>query len=262
VRADAEVVVAIDNSRSMLASSTVNGQRRFERALAFAQQLRDAVPEVPMGVSSLTNRLLPYLFPTTDPHDFSVVLGQAYGIERPPPSLAYAAVPGGRPGKWVTTFAPVNQAATQAFFKPSAGKRVLVVLSDAETQDFASRRVLRHLRSARVTPIVVRFWKPDERIFRLDGGIEPYVPTQFDELAVLRRAGWPAVEEGHVARVADFVRKAIGSGPVDRVGFGRTRRPIAPSLVAASFAPLLLLLVASGRLPRLATRRRSRSVFS
>jgi hypothetical protein len=264
-RADAEVVVAIDNSRSMLASETLNGPRRFERALAFAQQLHDALPEVPIGVSSLTNRLLPYLFPTTDRHDFALVLAQAYGIESPPPSLAYATLPGtsgAHAAKWVTSFQPINQAATQAFFRPTARKRVLVVLSDAETQDFASRRVLSHLRDAHVSPIVVRFWKPDERIFRLDGGTEPYVPTQSGELGVLHRAGWAAVEEGHVAPVVERIRQALGSGPIERVGFGRTRQPFAPALVVAAFAPLLLLLVPAGRLPRIAKRRSARSFLT
>jgi hypothetical protein len=257
-RSDAEVVVAIDNSRSMLASETLNGPRRFERALTFAQQLRTALPELPMGVSSLTNRLLPYLFPTTAPHDFSVVLEQAYGIESPPPSLAFTTLPGtsgAHAAKWVTSFAPVNQASTQAFFTPSARKRVLVLLSDAETQDFASKRVLRHLQEAGITPIVVRFWKADERVFRLDGGVEPYVPTESDELEVLRRAGWTAMAEGSVGPVVSRIRKAVGSGPVERVGLGRTRRPIAPALVVAALAPLLLLLVPAGRLPRLAKKR-------
>jgi hypothetical protein len=265
VRADAEVVLAIDNSRSMLASETVNGPRRFERALAFAGQLRAALPEVPIGVSSLTNRLLPYVFPTTDRHDFSLVLAEAYGIESPPPSLAYATLPGTsgtRAAKWVTSFAPVNQAATQAFFRPSARKRVLVVLSDAETQEFASRRVLLHLRDAGITPIVVRFWKPDERIFRLDGGIEPYVPTQSDELELLHRAGWAAVREGDAAPVAERIRKALGSGPVASVGFSRTRQPVAPALVVAAFAPLLLLLLPAGRLPRFGRRRSARSFLT
>jgi hypothetical protein len=149
----------------------------------------------------------------------------------------------------------VNQASTQAFFTPSSRKRVLVVLSDAETQDFALERVLRHLQDAGVTPIVVRFWKADERVFRLDGGVEPYVPTESDELEVLRRAGWTAMSEGPVEPVVERIRKAVGTGPVQRVGLGRTRRPIAPALVVAAVAPLLLLLVPAGRLPRLAKRR-------
>ena len=102
-RADAQMVVVLDSSRSMLASSGPTGSARYRRASAFAYRLRSALPDVPAGLSSLTNRVLPYLFPTADSSAYDLVLAKAYGIERPPPAITVE--------KWVTTFDPLAEVA-------------------------------------------------------------------------------------------------------------------------------------------------------
>ncbi len=49
-RADAEVYVVIDTSRSMLAASGAGDQTRFERAQTAALRLRSELPEIPIGL--------------------------------------------------------------------------------------------------------------------------------------------------------------------------------------------------------------------
>ena len=236
VRTDAEMFVVLDNSRSMLASSP-GTPPRYRRAAVFALRLRGALPELQTGVAALNNRLLPYLFPTADEQAYDAVVRQAYGIQKPPPAIDTDPV--------TTAFDQLAQVTTQEFFSSRSTKRVLVVLSDAETRPFFARGTLAALRRARTTPVVVRFWRADERIAH-----ENYRPTQPDELSNLRAAGWPAYREGRLNAVVAQIRSTIGSGPQARVGYRHEETSIAPALALAALAPLLLVLAPAGRLPR------------
>jgi len=231
--AAARPALRLQHERSMLAASAPGRPERWQRARAFARRLQTELPSVPMGLSSLTNRLLPYLFPTSDPRVYDLVLDEAYGIERPPPALTL--------DKWVTVFDPLNEVAVRRFFSPRAHTRVLVVLSDAEAHAFDARAVLRHLQRAGTTPVVVRFWRPGERIFHR--GSESYRATQPGALATLRRTGWPVFSETQLGAAARFIRAAVGSGSLARVGYAQETTQLGPLLALAAFAPLLLLLL-------------------
>jgi len=236
VRTDVQVVVALDGSRSMLAASSPGAPERWQRAEAFARRLRADLPGVPLGLSSFTNRLLPYLFPTSDPHAYDLVLDDAYGIQRPPPAHTL--------DRWVTTFDSLNEDTVRRFFSPSVRRRVLVVLSDAEARPFEARTVLRQLELAGTTPVVVRFWRSGERIFLRGAG--SYRASQPGAVAMLRRAGWPAYSETQLDAAVRRIRQAVGSGPEARVGYAREDIQLAPYVVLAAFAPLLLLVLQGG----------------
>ncbi|HEX7526703.1 MAG TPA: hypothetical protein VF327_10370 [Gaiellaceae bacterium] len=246
-RTDVQVVVALDSSRSMLAAFAPGRAERWQRARAFAHRLQAELPGVPMGLGSLTNRLLPYLFPTSDPRAYDRVLDEAYGIQRPPPALTI--------DRWVTVFYPLGEVAVRRFFSPKVHKRVLVVLSDVETHAFDASAVLKSLGRTGTTPVVVRFWHPGERIFeRSSAG---YRATQAGALAELRRAGWPAFSEMQLDLAARFIRTTVGSGPVRRVGYAQEHTQLAPFLALAAFVPLLLLVLPGGYLPSLRSLRRA-----
>jgi len=231
-RTDVQVVVALDTSRSMLAAASRGAPERWQRARAFAHRLQQELPGAPIGLSSFTNRLLPYLFPTSDVRAYDRVLDEAYGIERPPPALTL--------DRWVTAFDPLSEVTKRQFFSPSVHRRVLVVLSDAETHDFDAGAVLRGLERAGTTPVVVRFWRPGERIFQ--PGAAGYHSTQPAELAALRDAGWPAFAETQLDPALRFVQRSVGSGPLVRVGVTEDDRQLATLFALAAFVPLLLLV--------------------
>jgi hypothetical protein len=195
---------------------------------------------VPAGVAALNNRLLPYLFPTVDQEAYSSVVEQAYGIQKPPPAID--------PDPLATAFDRLGEVTTQRFFSPGTRKRLLIVLSDAETRPFDARRTLSELRRSRTTPVVVRFWAHGERIFRRGRTPERYRATQANELTRLRAAGWPAYTEGELAAVVHRIRETIGSGPEARIGFRRRETSIAPAIALAALAPLLLVFVPAGLL--------------
>jgi hypothetical protein len=248
-RADAQLFVVLDNSRSMLASPGANGPSRALRALAFTRRLHAALPDVPIGLGSLTNRVLPYLFATTQEQAFQLTLEKSYGIERPPPEVTL--------GAEISTFDALDDIAQEDFFSPSARKRVVVVLSDAETLPFRARFVANNLRLAHIRLIVVRFWRPDERVYRRDGSPERYIPSAPDELQRLRAAGWTAYDESRFAAVRNLVAQTLGHGPVQRVALERVDRAIASWLALLALVPLGVLLapLLALRLPGPAKRR-------
>ena len=89
-RTDAEAFIVLDVSRSMLAQRDTGSPTRLERARAAAKELRSAWPEVPVGVASLTDRVLPHLFPSVDESVFAATIDRSLGIEQPPPRSSLA----------------------------------------------------------------------------------------------------------------------------------------------------------------------------
>src|SRR5262249_62422381 len=87
VRADAQAVFVLDTSRSMAAAVSPNAPTRLDRAAAAAVRLRNAIPDVPSGVLTLTDRVLPDLLPVPAVAGFDGA-GQRAGRTQsaPPPS--------------------------------------------------------------------------------------------------------------------------------------------------------------------------------
>ena len=87
-RTDAELWVVLDTSRSMLASEKPGSATRFERERELALRLSEELPEVPIGLASMTDRVLPHVFPTTDVRVVQTSLREAMGIEQPGPTVS------------------------------------------------------------------------------------------------------------------------------------------------------------------------------
>ena len=63
VRSDAEVYVVVDVSRSMLARPDRGSPGRMARAVSAAVEVREELSGVKVGIASMTDRVLPHLFP-------------------------------------------------------------------------------------------------------------------------------------------------------------------------------------------------------
>jgi hypothetical protein len=238
IRTDAEVLVVIDISRSMLASTGARGRMRIERAKTAAAVLRSALSGVPVGLASLTDRVLPHLFPSADRRAFERTLRYSLGIERPPPRSGFATS--------ATNLESLASVRTQRYFSGTARKRLLVVLTDGETQPVAGARLRALFRRAPAIEVVfLRFWDAEERVYA-GGAPEPqYLPDPSSGALLARIAGsvsgsvYPETEVGKASRKA---RELIGSGPTVVRGEFAGRIALAPFLVAAALLPLALLL--------------------
>jgi hypothetical protein len=236
VRTDAAAFFVFDTSRSMLASSSQSGPTRFDRAQSAAFRLRAGISEVPAGIASLTDRLLPHLFPSASSAAFSATLERAVGVEHPPPERVH---------QRATSLFPLTALAVQNYFADSTKRRVAIVLTDGESSPFDDSEVVRDLRGAKIKPVFVRFWGDDERVYGRGGKPESYRPdaarsAELDQLA--NGLGGRVFSEHDLRAAASSVHEALGDGP--RVARGRNEHSLelAPYAAFAALFPLVFLL--------------------
>ena len=235
VRTDAEAIFVFDTSRSMLASATADAPTRLQRAKALALRLRSAIPNVPAGVATLTDRALPDLFPTADAATFGSTVRDAVAIESPPPAQTDSVV---------TTLRPLADIATQGFFAPDLPRRVAIVLTDGEARPDASPA--RQLLSEHVRLVLVHVWRPGERIFDPGGKVETAYRSDPNSSALLHQLATSVdgrvLDDADPAQAVDVVRAELGTGPTAERGIRPRTRPLAPFVAAAALIPLLLVL--------------------
>jgi hypothetical protein len=236
VRTDAQAMFVIDTSRSMAARGA--GATRLARAQAAAIRLRSAIPDVPAGVATLTDRVLPDLLPIRDAAAFDSTVRDTVGIERPPPQQVAVTA---------TTLAALGDVATQGYFSPHAPRRVLVALTDGESRPFSPSAVARQLRSGPgVSLLLVHVSRRGERVYGPGGRPEAaYRPDRhsgdvLDSLAAA--SGGRAFGESEIGTAAHALKRAIGSGPTAERGSAPHTTALAPYIAAAAVVPLLLLI--------------------
>ena len=237
-RADAEVLLVFDTSRSMLAASSADGETRFARAQQAALRLRRQLPEIPIGIVSLTDRALPHLLPTVDRTAFDTTVERTVGVDRPPPLQ--------RSNRVASTFDALRGLPTRNFFAPAATKRLVVLFTDGESRVFNPRRMRAAFRSGSTGLLVVRFWHGDERVYRRSGAPEAQYepdPASGETVRTLARAtGGQAFDEDQVGQVAGHVRQFVGEGDPRPLGKDTARTSLAPYLFLGAFVPLGFLL--------------------
>jgi hypothetical protein len=242
-RTDAEAMVVVDITRSMRAAPAPGRATRFERAQRIAVEIRDALPQVPTGVASLTDRVLPHLFPTPDRDVFAETVERALEPERPAPS---------EPAIQATDLGALGAVPEANLFDPSARRRLLVVVTDGESRTFDATNVARALRDARIQLVLVRVGDTGERVFTRGRAEHNYTPDPLagetlDALA--RAAGGTSVGEDDVATAARAARDDLGSGPTAARGRGERLIPLGPFLALLALVPLAFL-VGVRHLPR------------
>ena len=231
-RTSSEIVFLMDISLSMLASPRAGAPTRLDRARAVVEELRTAVPDVPAGVSGLTDRALPYLFPTLDAGAFADTLRRSVLVNAPYPQGVAANV--------ASNFQPVAVLDRNGFFSPSARHRTCVLVTDGET-----RSVLPAPRGC--TLIVVRVGGSGDRIFLRNGKIDAeYRPessaaSTLDRLA--RAAGAVAYSAGRLAPATAALQEAAEVGPRRPVGTGTTVHVLSPYVAALALALVATLVL-------------------
>jgi hypothetical protein len=237
LRTDAEAIVALDVSRSMLAASTPTSPTRLERARQVAVALRAAIPDVPTGVASFTDRVLPNLLPTSDIAVFDATVERSVGIDRPPP---------GGNALTVTTFDALAAPTKDGYFTPGRKRRVLVILTDGESVDFDVGPLRSALRDAPgLHTVLVRIGSSHEHVYGADGLPEAdYRPTDTSEeiKRFVAATGAQAFGAGDLSGAEAAVRRDAGAGPRVRAGSESSSTDVAPYLVLAAFLPLGLLI--------------------
>ena len=236
-RADAEVVMVFDITRSMLAQSGRSGTSRFDRSRALAKDIRLRIPDVKVGVASLTDRVLPHLFPSLSPHAFSTTLDRALGIERPPPDR--------RALRRATALGALPDVTRLNFFSRGARRRVAIVFTDGETIPVGLGTLRARFLTERTSLVFFHVWGSDERVYMANGLDEPYRADPSSG-AALQQVAFAAdgyvFTESQPAPALATIQRLVGKGPHIRQGRELSARALSPFVVGAAFVPLLFLL--------------------
>jgi len=249
VHASTEAMFVLDVSRSMDASATAHSPTRLVQARKAALRLRDSVADVRSGVASLTNQLLPQLFPTPDEGTFADSI-ESIGVGNPPPQ-GTAAIQ--------TSFLPLVALTNQGYFRRQTEHRVVVLLTDGESTPFYAGSIgealnptvppqpsQRAFAEAPVKLVIVRFGSSRDRVYDANGTLEaayrPDVraPTLVDDLAKAARG--KAFDSRHLAEAESTVRKEVGAGDTSLHGTRTKTTTLAPYVALAALIPLAFIL--------------------
>ena len=236
-RADAQAFVVLDTSLSMRAAQGVGEPDRLERAKRLAIRLERALPDVPMGVASMTDRTLPNLMPTTDQTLFDRTVEQSVDVDRPPPSQPH---PLGR----ATTFEALVPLVQSQYYARFVQRRLLVVFTDGESAKISP--VFRLTLQRRVTPVFVHVWDGGEQIFGPHGKPDRGYQADPASAAALRDlasvTGGRAFSERDFGKIVRASRDAVGHAEAHTVISAYAREPLAPWFVLAAVLPLGFLV--------------------
>jgi hypothetical protein len=235
-RVDAQVFFVFDTSRSMQASAQAGAPTRWDRAAAAARQMREGLGDVPVGIASMTDRVLPHLFPTSNERSFEDVLRYSIGVDKPASDLA--------DNTNATDFGATRFFAVGNYFRGSR-RRVLVVFSDAESKRYDIERLTGAFSDSGIRTILVRIGSPSEKVFGPDGVEQGYVPGDGAAAAeVYARAVRAKVfTENELPAAIDAARAGLGSGTsITRVKTVDIQ-PLGPFVLAVALVPLIFLLL-------------------
>ena len=237
VREDAEAFYVFDVSRSMLAADSPSEPTRMERAQRFGLRMRRRLTQVPSGVASLTDRVLPHLFPTAEEEVFTATVEQSVGVDRPA-SRALDQV--------TTLFAAFDTMPGDTFFSPGVRERVVVVLTDGESAPYDTAMLRQALAEGpKMRFVVVVIGNARERVWFRGRAIPNYRPDPNRDQSVRQFAAATdaeVVSERELGRAVSAVRSAAGSGPLEAVGTQLEVVPLGRWFVLASLLPLGFLV--------------------
>jgi hypothetical protein len=237
VRSDAEAFFVFDTTRSMQASAAPDTDTRFERARVLGKRMRSELPELRVGVASLTDRLLPHLFPTGSEHSFRITLDRSVGVERP------ASIQRGN--ALASSLDAFDGLRRSQYFAPGARQRMLVVFTDAETRPLNTRRLRRAFQNSRIATVLVRIGSGDERVFVNGAADLRYRPLPGAANAAntfAEATGGRAFDEDELEDAIATARRAMqGEGPRTETTEVEPT-PLAAYAFGAAFLPLAFLL--------------------
>lgn len=235
-RTDAQAYVVIDVSRSMAAASAASGPTRLARAKQIALALAPQFGNVPVGLATFTDRVLPDLFPTSDRAAYDSAVS-ALTLESPPPREVNTVA---------TTFDALQQVATQGFFAPGVRKRAVIVVTDGESRPFDPRAVASALAAHAIRLGLVRVGSGTDRVRRPDGTPEAnFRPDpQGARLSIGRLAAAAQAPTGPGAGA--ILARSLGPGPSSVIGLEPRTRTLAPLPALLALVPLALLLWGGG----------------
>lgn len=232
-RIDAQAYIIFDTSLSMSARSGPDAPTRLDRAKREAKALIPQFGNIPVGIATMTDRVLPNLMPTTNSALALRTVDQSVGIDEPPPSQPYPAR--------ATTLQALFPIAADHLFSPAVKHPILVVFTDGESNPLPRGVGFALAQQLKTPPLFVHTWASNERVY-VNGHLDPrYRPDPNSTKVLSQFAG---DTKGHIFSENDLgalmqaVRTQAGTKPAQTLILGYARVALAPWFLLAGVFPL------------------------
>jgi hypothetical protein len=236
-RVDAQVYLVFDTSLSMSARTGPHGPTRLARSKREAEALIPQLGNIPVGIATLTDRVLPSLLPTTNVPLVMRTVNQAVRIDEPPPSLRYH----GR----ASTLESLVPLGGNRLFPPGVKHPILVVFTDGEEKAPPPFTGFSYAQQFEIPPFFVHVWAPLERHYvqgRIDSNYLPD-PASSSILAHVAALSHGLVfREGDVGGLLAAIHAEAGSKPATTTLLGFRRVALGQWFLLAGILPLGFLL--------------------
>jgi hypothetical protein len=232
-RIDAQAFIVFDTSLSMSARSGPSSPTRLERAEREAKAVIPQLGDIPVGIATMTDRVLPNLMPTTNSALALRTVDQSVGINEPPPSQQYPVR--------ATTLQALLPISPNHLFAPAVRHPILVVFTDGESSPLPHGIGFALAQELKVPPLFVHIWSSSERIY-VHGRVDPHYKPDLASGKVLSQ--FAAATKGHVFAENDVgglmraIRSEAGSNPAQTKILGYARVALAPWFLLAGVFPL------------------------
>ena len=236
-RLDAQAFIVFDTSQSMSARDGLSSPTRLEQAKREAVQVIERLGDIPVGIATMTDRVLPDLMPTTDLALSLRTVDVAVGINQPPPIELY-------PGR-ATTLQALFPVSGDNMFPPGVKHKILVVFTDGEASPLPHQLGFAIAKQLTIPPLFVHVWAPNERIYvhgRVDRRYRPdpasgRVLSQFAAATNGRVFG-----EHDLSGLMNAIRAEAGSDRAHTQTLGYGRSALGPWFLLGGVVPLGFLL--------------------
>ena len=237
-RVDAQVFLVFDTSLSMSARSGPNAPTRLARAEQEATAVIPQLGDIPVGIATMTDRVLPNLMPTTNIGVALRTVDQAVRINEPPPGIKY-------PDR-ASTLEAIVPIESDRLFPPGVKHPILVIFTDGEEQGLPPFTTYSSLaQQIAIPPLFVHVWAPTEHIYSHGRINSRYAPDPASSRVLTdfaRAAHGLVLREGDVKGLLSAIHSEAGSKPVTTMSLGYSRIPLAPWILVAGVIPLGFLL--------------------
>lgn len=246
-RIGVEALFVIDTSRSMAASATPASPTRLDRAITAAVRMRAAIADVPAGVATLTDRVLPNLLPVPDLASFDAVAERSVAIESPPPTATAVRA---------TSYSALDQVASGNYFDPHTSRRLVVLLTDGESNPVDAGQIAQALSPVHgYRFLAVQFWRSDEAVYGSNAKPETaYRPDPLGRVVLQSLANATrgrAYTESRLGAAISDLHQAAGKGRTTASrAVTESRLTLSPYLAALALLLLAVSFVPSGPIVR------------
>jgi hypothetical protein len=239
VRVDAAVFVVVDTSSSMSAAAGPSAPSRLAQAKRVALDVGSRLGDIPVGVATFTDRILPNLFPSGDRAAFDSTIR----------SLAIASPPPRETSRVATSFAALGALARGDYFSSTEKHRAVLLISDGESRPFDASSLARTLAAGSpIHVVVVRVGSGGDRFYangRPAGRYRADPAGARQAISQLVASTGGRSFSSATSGAATALRSTLGSGPTRTTTSETTSRSLAPLIVLIGLIPLLFIVKSS-----------------